>query len=92
MIQAVTEIADRVRGFLRQRKQAYQITFDDSPESQAVLRDLAVFCRAGKPTFHTDPRVSAMLEGRREVWLRIADHLKLSTDDLYRLYGKGDSQ
>jgi hypothetical protein len=52
-----------------------------------VLADLAKFCRANESTFHTDHAVSDRLDGRREVWLRISQHLHLSTDDLMRLYG-----
>lgn len=36
-------------------------------------------------TFHPDPRMAALLEGRREVWLRIQNHLKMSQDDLFDL-------
>jgi hypothetical protein len=50
--------------------------------TQMVLADLAKFCRANRSTFHPDPHVAARLDGRREVWLRITQHLNLSTDDL----------
>lgn len=86
----MNEILERIKAFLHSRKQAYQITFQGGPECDRVLMDLAQFCRAGKSTFHPDPHVAAKLDGRREVWLRIADHLNMSVDDLYRIYGKGD--
>jgi hypothetical protein len=68
-------------GLLRRRKADYR----SIPEG--VIADLAKFCRATKPTFHEDPRVHALLEGRREVFLRIMEHRNLPTEELYRLYG-----
>lgn len=43
----------------------------ESRDAKLVLTDLASFCRAHDTTFHTDERTHAMLEGRREVFLRI---------------------
>lgn len=79
------EIRDRTIGFLRRRKTSYQQALM-SPAGQDVLIDLARFCRANESTFNTDPRNHALLEGRREVWLRIQQHLHLSSDQLYQLY------
>lgn len=50
-----------------------------------MLADLAKFCRAADSTYHTDNTVTYMLQGRREVWLRIQDHLNLSPEVLYQL-------
>lgn len=71
--------------FLRRRKVDYQLAFK-SPAGQAVLIDLAKFCRADESCWHDDPRLHAVLEGRREVWLRIQRHLNLTPDQLYALY------
>lgn len=60
-----------------------------SPEGQRVLADLATFCRAAEPTYSPDARLHALLEGRREVWLRIQNHLQLSPDELYALLTDG---
>lgn len=69
------------------RARMYQSVFDpESPTVQAVLKDLAEFCRAHESTFHQDPRVHALQEGRREVWLRIANHLNLPSQKLWELY------
>ena len=54
--------------------------------TQDVLSDLAKFCRAHASTFHSDPRIHAALEGRREVWLLIQNYLNLSQDELYKLH------
>lgn len=72
------------------RQTAYRLVFNkETPAAQVVLKDLAKFCRANKPTFHPDPRMHAELEGRREVWLRIANHLNLTPDEAWALYGEG---
>ena len=71
--------------FLRDRARDYQRKFPN-PADDRVLRDLAKFCRANESTFNADPRIHAALEGRREVWLRIANHLHLSPEQLYLIY------
>lgn len=69
-------------GMRLRRKRAYVAVFhgDDgrpSPPADIVLADLRDFCRARETTFDEDPRTHALLEGRREVWLRIAGHLHI---------------
>lgn len=71
--------------FLRRRKRAYQFCFG-TPAGNEVLIDLAKFCRAIEPCWHDDPRRHALLEGRREVFLRMTDHLNLTGEQLYQLY------
>jgi predicted alpha/beta hydrolase len=72
------------------RATAYQQVFDpESRTAQRVLRDLAKFCRAQESAYHADPRMDAVLEGRREVWLRISHFTKLDPDQLWKTYGKG---
>jgi hypothetical protein len=81
-----TELMDKLRIALGERRYAYRKTFE-GPLAQPVLKDLARFCRAHETTFVAeDERASALLEGRREVWLRIAYHLNLSPDELWQLY------
>ena len=83
-----SNIIERAREFLNRRIVAYRFVFAaDNRMAQVVLKDLAKFCRATSSTAHHDPHVAARLDGRREVFLRITQHLNLSTDDLYRLYG-----
>lgn len=78
---------DRAKAFLRGRRQVYIQTFKN-PVGEHVLRDLAKFCRAHASTFHSDASVSDRLDGRREVWLRIQQHLQLTDDELWSLYGQ----
>lgn len=76
------------KAFLEQRRLAYLRTFNqDDADNQAVLADLAIFCRAEESTFHPDPRIAAQLDGRREVYLRIKQHLTLSEEQLWRALG-----
>lgn len=72
--------------FLAERRTDYVRTFN-TPHGALVLEDLAKFCRAHETTFHADPRIHAVLEGRREVWLRIQQHLNLSDDQLWGIFG-----
>ena len=74
-----------VRNFLFRRRYAYTATFN-GPLAQEVLADLARFCRANESTHAADPRDAARLDGRREVWLRLAHHLNLPADALWELY------
>jgi len=73
--------------FLAGRKRAYQLTFGNAA-GQAVLADLAVFCRGTRTCFHADARLHAVAEGRREVLIRIMDHLHLTEAQLYALIEK----
>lgn len=76
----------KTRQELAQRKLAYCHTFN--PENtlvKKVLQDLAKFCRANASTFHADHRIHAVLEGRREVWLRIQQHTQLTSEQLLEL-------
>ena len=76
---------------------AYRVTFlnQDSavhPHAETVLADLAQFCRAQETcvvvhptTKQIDPLATAVLEGRREVWLRITKALFLTDRQLLTL-------
>lgn len=86
--QGLRSAIERAKLFLMGRSQDYRQVFNGIP-AERVLEDLAKFCRAHDSTFHADPRVAAMLEGRREVFLRIMHHLKLDPDKLWNLYGGG---
>ena len=79
------EVKQKARNYLAQRKRAYVAAFDGIP-GEAVLKDLASFCRANESCFHPDPRVHAVMEGRREVFLRIQEHLKLTEEQLLTIY------
>ncbi len=81
-------LLDKAKQFLWRRRHAYRATFDlNNAVADEVLADLAHFCRANRSTGHPDPHVAARLDGRREVWLRIAHHLNLTDEQLWKLYG-----
>jgi hypothetical protein len=61
------------------------------PPARIVLGELARFCRASKPTVEydakgrVDPLASARMDGRREVFLWIQEHLHLDDRTLLQL-------
>ena len=67
------------------RGRFYRETFPH-PSRHPVLMDLARFCYAAKSTFHEDPYEHSRREGRKEVWLRIQEQLRLSPEQMFVLY------
>ena len=59
--------------------------FSGEGAAKIVLADLAKFCRAYESCVQPDERMTTLLEGRREVWLRLQEHLQLSEDELWAL-------
>lgn len=84
----MSEIIEGAKRMLFSRKQAYDTVFTNGVDAKVVLKDLAQFCRADQTTFNADPRVHALIEGRREVWLRIQKYLNLSSDELWEITRK----
>jgi len=81
---------EHILRILGARSYAYRMVFDaENVNTKKVLSDLAKFCRATQSCFGKDDRTSAVLEGRREVWLRIQNHLKFSEEELYEMYQEG---
>ena len=67
------------------RGRAYRATFNN-PQGRKVLADLRRFCRASVPTADVNNvHTTYLLEGRREVFLRIIAHLHLTEDDVMTL-------
>ena len=88
---SLSEAINRAKGYLHRRKSLYCNVFDkESVAAQAVLNDLATFCLANASCCHEDPRAHAVLEGRREVFLRISHHLELDQEALWKIYGRKD--
>ena len=81
----VREWIEKVKRVLLERRYAYQKTFQ-GPLAEVVLKDLAKFCRAHQSTFNENDRAHVLAEGRREVWLRLQHHLKLTPEQLWELY------
>jgi len=80
--------------FIRARKQSYQ-TFK-AVAGVPFLRDLANFCRMNETCVvkdkdgRIDELATALLEGRREVGLRIWQHFNLTSQQLLALYSGQD--
>ena len=67
------------------RARAYRNTFNN-PEGKKVLADLRRFCRATLPSADVNNvQTTYLLEGRREVWLRILGHLNMTDEDIMNL-------
>lgn len=85
-INTLEELERRRVEFLRGRMFAYRRVFGEGQGSAddlaIVMADLREFCRADRSAFHADARVHAMLEGRRDVYLRIREHLDLTLEQL----------
>ncbi len=87
----MSEVLERARAFLFGRRDAFRRTFHlDNADNRVVLEDLARFCRAHASTGHLDSHIAARLDGRREVWLRIQQHVNLTDEQLWKLYSKGE--
>lgn len=78
---------------LAHRKAAYARVFNMADQDvQLVIQDLMKFGRAAEstaafdPSGRHDPLASARYDGRREMWLRINEHLNIPIEDLYRLF------
>ena len=81
---------DAIKDYLTTRGQAYRQVFK-GVYAERVMTDLARFCRANESTFHPDARTEGVLQGRREVWLRISKHLNLTEEELHRYFNpQGD--
>jgi hypothetical protein len=88
---------DKLLARIKRRKYAYRRMFMGengqlNADGQAVLADLAKFCRATASTAvvnpisrSVDPLATAMAEGRREVWLRIMAHLHIDDRVVFNL-------
>lgn len=80
--------------YLMGMKRAYQLTFQlNQPANVMVLEDLQKFCRATESCVVPGDRDKTLiLEGRREVWLRMTEYLHLTPDQLYALKTGGAVQ
>jgi hypothetical protein len=84
------DVGKAMRLWTRRRKN-YRDVFigehgDLTPAAKEVIADLKKFCRANESTFvKGDPHASALLEGRREVWNRIANYLYLKEEEVRNL-------
>lgn len=94
---------DRLRRIIQRRRHAYRELFKPqgatSIAAGVVLADLRQFCRATTSTTivspitrAVDPIASAQAEGRREVFLRIAQMIHIDDADLYKLVERDDDE
>lgn len=78
--------AEAAKQMLSDRQRAYMLAFGEVA-GKAVLADLAAFCRANETCVVPGDRDRTyVLEGRREVFLRIRDHLDKTVEQLLEIY------
>lgn len=88
---AIRRIADAALARLPlMRRRAFRRLFlngagEIKAEAIPVLADLRRFCKGTVSTFDPDPRVHAMLEGRREVFWRIIGFLNVDEAEVLKL-------
>ncbi len=96
-------VIDTFRRKIFRRRHAYRALLRPdgvlTPAAQIVLADLAKFCRAVSSTTVVSPitqtvdtHASQQAEGRREVWLRITQHLNIDDADLYKLIAQQNDE
>lgn len=89
-------LVGRLRQIMTRRNSWRELFRDEAgelkPSAVNALADLEKFCYASKPTIKVspmsgqiDPYAMAVAEGRREVFLRIKEYLKLDDRDLQLL-------
>lgn len=84
----IQQLVEKTKHFLGGRRLAYRRVFNkESQDARDVLVDLAKFCRAHSTVYTATERETWLLIGRNEVWLRIQQHLNLTDDELWALYG-----
>lgn len=95
---------ERIRVRLARRATAYQALFlrpdkEVAPHAETVLRDLARYCYADKPTLkisplsgRADPIAMAFAEGRRDVFNRIRQLSNLTDEQINRLAQRGNDE
>ena len=74
----------------RRYKDLFQSQGKLSRSGEVVLADLRKFCRVDKSTAHVangsiDPVMMALLEGRREVFMRILSYLNTDEAEIIKL-------
>ena len=75
---------------ITERKRAFQLAFK-SPAGEAVMRELAKYCRVYSTTAHETPNLTFVFEGRRQVYLRIQQYLESSVESLHEMFNvRGD--
>jgi hypothetical protein len=92
VVDTAAEIADHAERVLRRRKEAYACWMAGTASKDdiaIVTTDLMKFCRVFETTERDPGWDMKILEGRRQVMLRIMEFSKLPVDQLFRRYHEG---
>lgn len=72
----------KTRDVLKAKETAYRLSLGNEG-AKPVLADLRVFCNGTKSSFSSDALEMARMEGRREVFNRIMNFLKIEYSQFY---------
>lgn len=73
--------------FLGLRKRSYESVFGEAGAAGSeAMKDLARFCFAFETCSSPDLNLTLLKSARRDVWLRIQQHLHLQPEELAALY------
>lgn len=64
---------------------AYKRVFGKNPDSDLVVADLATYCKINDTTYSGSTEQMLIMEGRRQVYLRIFGHTNLDAKDVLNL-------
>lgn len=92
-----TETAEETKyKALARRREAYVRVFVTGNSAQEdrdiVMNDMTRFCRGDASTFDMNERVHCLLEGRREWYQRVQDHVQLTQDALWVKYNSNQNE
>ncbi len=71
-----------VKRIVKNLETAYRHTFNNEM-ANTVLADLRVFCHATKTTYSGDVNQALINEGKRQVFYRIMNYLKVDYSEIY---------
>ncbi len=101
---SIADTAARIRARLTRRADAYRALFlrpdkELAVPAEIVLRDLARYCYATRPTLkvspmtgQADPIAMAFAEGRRDVLNRIIAQVNLTDEQINRISTRGQDE
>ena len=72
------------REFWMQQKQIYHRAF--MPLDSLLMKDVSRFCKVKVTVARDNPNLTYLLEGRRQFFLRIQQHLELDEEALAALF------
>lgn len=67
---------------LKGKERAYRLSLGNE-SGKEVIADLRSYCNGTRSNFNSDPLEMARMEGRREVFMRIVNFMKIDYEQYY---------